>query len=133
MVFFSLASAGLPGLAGFVGEFLVLLGTVSFEPLGYIAAFTIIFAAVYLLYMVQNTIFGEVSDFLKGLGSRLTDVDRVEAMTLAPLVVLTVALGLVPALVLDLVSGPAAGILSIVDGAPAWMGGCAAPDGGLLP
>ncbi len=66
--------------------------------------------------MVQNTIFGELSDFLKGLGSKLTDVDRVEAMTLAPLVVLTVALGLVPALVLDLINGPAAGILSIVDG-----------------
>ena len=53
--------------------------------------------------MIQNTIFGDLSDFLKGLGSRLTDVDRMEAMTLAPLVVLTVVLGLFPALVLDLV------------------------------
>ncbi len=42
MVFFSLASAGLPGLAGFVGEFLVILGSVSWEPwVGYVAAFTI--------------------------------------------------------------------------------------------
>jgi NADH-quinone oxidoreductase subunit M len=115
MVFFSLASAGLPGLAGFVGEFLVLLGAVSFEPiLGYIAAFTIIFAAVYLLYMIQNTIFGEVTDFLKGLGRKLTDVDRIEAMTLAPLVVLTVALGLFPALVLDLISAPVSDVLGMV-------------------
>ena len=77
MVFFSLASAGLPGLAGFVGEFLVLLGSVSYEPwVGYVAAFTIIFAAVYLLYMVQNIIMGDVTDFLKGLGDKLTDVNR---------------------------------------------------------
>jgi NADH-quinone oxidoreductase subunit M len=118
MVFFSLASAGLPGLAGFVGEFLVLLGALDHQPIvGYIAAFTIIFAAVYLLFMVQNTIFGELSDFLKGLGSKLTDVDRVEALTLAPLVLLTVALGLFPALVLDLIALPVAGILDIVDGA----------------
>jgi NADH-quinone oxidoreductase subunit M len=118
MVFFSLASAGLPGLAGFVGEFLVLLGAVDEQAiLGFAAALTIILAAVYLLFMVQNTIFGELSDFLKGLGSRLTDVDRVEAMTLAPLVVLTIVLGLFPALVLDLTSGPVEGILAVVDGA----------------
>ena len=77
MVFFSLASAGLPGLAGFVGEFLVLLGALDYLPiLGYVAALTIIFAAVYLLFMVQNILFGDVSDFLKSLGKRLTDVDR---------------------------------------------------------
>jgi NADH-quinone oxidoreductase subunit M len=117
MVFFSLASAGLPGLAGFVGEFLVLLGALDYQPiLGYVAAFTIVFAAVYLLFMVQNTIFGDVSDFLKGLGKRLTDVDRVEAMTLAPLVVMTVALGLFPALVLDLVRLPVTEILDVVAG-----------------
>ena len=115
LVFFSLASAGLPGLAGFVGEFLVLLGTVAQQAIvGFIAALTIIFAAVYLLYMVQNTVFGELSDFLRSLGNRLTDVDRMEAMTLAPLVVLTVLLGLFPALVLDLVTPPIDQILDVV-------------------
>ena len=39
--------------------------------LGYVAAFTIVFAAEYLLYMVQNIIFGDLSDFLRGLGRRL--------------------------------------------------------------
>jgi len=116
MVFFSLASAGLPGLAGFVGEFLVLLGAVTFEPwVGYIAAFTIIFAAVYLLYMIQNIIMGDVSDFLKGLGSKLTDVNKVELFTLAPLVVLTVLFGLFPALVLDLTEIPVNEVLLIVN------------------
>jgi NADH-quinone oxidoreductase subunit M len=131
MVFFSLASAGLPGLAGFVGEFLVLLGSVTFEPLvGYIAAFTIIFAAVYLLYMVQNIIMGDVSDFLKGLGEKLTDVKPMEAATLAPLVLLTVVLGLFPALVLDLTAAPVAGVLAIVERAADAAAGVTT---GLLP
>ncbi len=115
MVFFSLASAGLPGLAGFVGEFLVLLGSVAWQPwVGYIAAFTIVFAAVYLLYMVQNIIMGEVTPFLKSLGNKLTDVDPIEAATLAPLVVLTVLLGLFPALVLDIIAMPVSGVLAVV-------------------
>jgi NADH-quinone oxidoreductase subunit M len=118
MVFFSLASAGLPGLAGFVGEFLVILGALDWEPwVGYVAAFTIIFAAVYLLYMVQNIIMGDVTDFLKGLGSKLTDVDRMEAATLAPLVLLAVVLGLFPALVLDLTQAPVEGVLAVVESA----------------
>ena len=79
------------------------------------AAFTIIFAAVYLLYMVQNIIMGDVSDFLKGLGSKLTDVNKMEAATLAPLVVLTVVLGIAPALVLDLIALPTDLILSVVN------------------
>jgi NADH-quinone oxidoreductase subunit M len=118
MVFFSLASAGLPGLAGFVGEFLVLLGAVAYEPwVGYVAAFTIIFAAVYLLYMIQNIIMGDVSDFLKALGNKLTDVSPMEAATLAPLVVLTVLFGIFPNLVLDLIQIPVAEVLVIVHGA----------------
>ena len=80
-------------------------------------AFTIIFAAVYLLYMVQNIIMGDVTDFLKSLGDKLTDVDRIEAATLAPLVLLAVALGLFPALVLDLTQAPVEQVLSIVEAA----------------
>jgi len=131
MVFFSLASAGLPGLAGFVGEFLVLLGAVTWQPIvGFIAASTVIFAAVYLLFMVQNIIMGDVSDFLKGLGSKLTDVSPMEAATLGPLVVVTVALGIFPALVLDLTAMPVEAILGIVDSA---ADGAAEVTAGLLP
>jgi NADH-quinone oxidoreductase subunit M len=123
LVFFSLASAGLPSLAGFVGEFLVLLGALQYDPLlGYIAGFTIIIAAVYLLFMLQNVVFGELSDFLKGVGKKLTDVSPIEVMTLAPLVVLTVAFGLYPALVLDLIEAPVNEILAIVEQADATTG-----------
>jgi NADH-quinone oxidoreductase subunit M len=114
-----------------VGEFLVLLGSVTWEPLvGYIAAFTIIFAAVYLLYMVQNIIMGDVTDFLKGLGDKLTDVDRVEVLTLAPLVLLTVVLGLFPALVLELIAVPVTEVLGIVHGVDPSAAGSSAS---LLP
>jgi NADH:ubiquinone oxidoreductase subunit 4 (subunit M) len=64
--------------------------------------------------MVQNIIMGDVTDFLKGLGDRLTDVNRLEAATLAPLVLLAVALGLFPALVLDLTKAPVGEVLAIV-------------------
>ena len=93
-----------PGAAG--------RGDASQPWVGYVAAFTIIFAAVYLLYMVQNIIMGDVTDFLKGLGNKLTDVSPMEAATLAPLVVLTVRFGLFPALVLDLIALPVDGVLA---------------------
>jgi NADH-quinone oxidoreductase subunit M len=116
LVFFSLASVGLPTLAGFVGEFLVLVGTVDYQPLlGYVAGLTIIFAGVYLLYMLQNVVFGDLSDFLRRLGNRLTDVSPIEAATLAPLVVLAIAFGVFPALVLELITGPVDSVLAAVD------------------
>jgi NADH-quinone oxidoreductase subunit M len=116
LVFFSLASAGLPALAGFVGEFLVLVGAVDVQPLlGYVAAFTIIFAGVYLLFMLQNVVFGELTDFMRRLGDRLTDVSATEVATLAPLVILAVAFGIFPALLLDLVTAPIDTVLAFVD------------------
>ena len=53
-------ASALPGLAGFVGEFLVLLGTSPIWPCAAaIAAFAMIFGAVYLLWMFQRVVFGE--------------------------------------------------------------------------
>jgi NADH-quinone oxidoreductase subunit M len=105
--FFVMASIGLPGLAGFVGEFLVFLGTFAFFPwAAAIAVLVIIFGAVYLLWMYQRLFFGEVSDFLKGLGHHLVDMSPIEVLTLAPLAILTLALGVYPALVLDFIQVP---------------------------
>ena len=100
------ASAGLPGLSGFVGEFLVLLGTFQANPYAAaVATFVMILAAGYLLYMYGRVVFGEVSDFLAGLGDHLTDMTPVEILTLAPLGALVVIFGLQPGLLLDLVNG----------------------------
>jgi NADH-quinone oxidoreductase subunit M len=104
--FFVFASVGLPGLSGFVGEFLTLVGTFIMIPgAAAIATFVMILAAGYLLWMFQRVAFGELSDFLKGLGGHLTDVRPVEAMTLVPLAALIVILGLFPGLVLGIISG----------------------------
>ena len=113
--FFVFASAGLPGLSGFVGEFLVLVGT--FEVLPYaavVATFVMILAAGYLLYMYGRIVFGEVSGFLAGLGDHLTDMTPVEILTLVPLGTLVVIFGLQPGLLLNLVSGTVTSTLDTV-------------------
>jgi NADH-quinone oxidoreductase subunit M len=111
--FFILASAGLPGLSGFVGEFLVFVGSFTVAPV--IAAASIIvmvLAATYLLWMFQRVAFGTVSEFLTGLGTHLTDMNRTEAITLVPLAILIVVLGLFPSLLLDLLRAPAQAFLT---------------------
>jgi NADH-quinone oxidoreductase subunit M len=104
--FFVLASAGLPGLSGFVGEFLTLVGTFDVSPIAAsVAAFVMVLAAAYLLYMYQRVVFGEASEFLTGLGHHLTDMTPTELLTLVPLGTLIVVFGLQPGLLLDLVQG----------------------------
>ena len=103
--FFVFASAGLPGLSGFVGEFLVLLGTFEANPAAAaVATFVMILAAGYLLYMYGRIVFGEVSDFLASLGGHLTDMTPIEILTLVPLGTLVVVFGLQPGLLLNLFS-----------------------------
>ncbi len=104
--FFVFASAGLPGLSGFVGEFLTLVGTFEVYPwAAAVAATVMVLAAGYLLYMYGRIVFGEVSDFLAGLGDHLTDISPVEILTLIPLATLVVVFGIQPGLLLDLVQG----------------------------
>jgi NADH-quinone oxidoreductase subunit M len=104
--FFVFASAGLPGLSGFVGEFLTLVGTFAVNPwAAAIATFVMILGAAYLLWMFQRVILGEVSGFLAGLGSHLTDISPLEILTLAPLGALVVAFGLFPGIVLRTIDG----------------------------
>jgi NADH-quinone oxidoreductase subunit M len=105
--FFILASVGLPGLSGFVGEFLVFVGSFTYAPAIAVASIIVmVLAATYLLWMFQRVAFGTTSDFLAGLGDHLTDMSRVEFVTLAPLAALIVLFGLFPSLILDFLSGP---------------------------
>ena len=113
--FFVFASAGLPGLSGFVGEFLTLVGTFAFNPLAAATAtFVMILAAAYLLWMFQRVVLGELSAFLGGLGSHLTDITPVEILTLAPLGALVVAFGLFPGILLNIIDGSVTRALSDV-------------------
>ncbi len=107
--FFVFASAGLPGLSGFVGEFLVLVGTFAASPYAAaIATFCMILAAGYLLWMFQRVFTGELSDFLAGLGQHLTDIRPIEIATLAPLGAMIVVFGLFPGLLLTIIQGTVA-------------------------
>ena len=113
--FFVFASAGLPGLSGFVGEFLVLVGTFEADPFAAaVATFVMILAAGYLLYMYGRIVFGEVSEFLAGLGTHLTDMTPVEILTLAPLGALVVIFGIQPGLLLNLFKSTVAETLDAV-------------------
>jgi NADH-quinone oxidoreductase subunit M len=111
--FFVFASVGLPGLSGFVGEFLVLVGAFEYAPaVAAVATFCMILAAGYLLWMFQRIVFGEISEFFKSLGHHLTDMTPAEVLTVAPLAALIVVLGLFPGLVLDLVHGSVTAVLA---------------------
>jgi NADH-quinone oxidoreductase subunit M len=113
--FFAFASAGLPGLSGFVGEFLSLVGGFIYSPwVAAVATFCMILAAAYLLWMYQRLFFGELSDFLRGLGGHITDMTTTEILTLAPLGALVVAFGVFPSLILNLISGSVANVLNDV-------------------
>ncbi|MEO7117980.1 MAG: NADH-quinone oxidoreductase subunit M [Candidatus Limnocylindrales bacterium] len=118
--FFMLASLGLPGMSGFVGEFLVFLGTFAVSQIAAaIASIVVILSAAYLMWMYQRVVFGDLSDFLKGLGHRLTDVTPQELVTLTPLVGLTLLFGVAPGIILDFIQAPVTDILARVGGASA--------------
>jgi NADH-quinone oxidoreductase subunit M len=88
------SSIGLPGLNGFVGEFLILVGAFQASRLfAVLATAGIIFAAVYMLWMYQRVVFGEVRhDAVR----RLPDLSARELLTLVPILVLIVWIGVYP-------------------------------------
>jgi NADH-quinone oxidoreductase subunit M len=88
------ASLGLPGLAGFVGEFLAFVGTFPVWPFPTIVAgLGLIISAAFLLWTVQRVLLGPLNPRWTGL----PDMDRREWLVLAPLVILTIVFGVYPA------------------------------------
>jgi NADH-quinone oxidoreductase subunit M len=95
----ALSSIGLPGLNGFIGEFLVLLGSFTAFPWATGVATTgVIFAAAYLLWALQRMIFNRLDD---RENEHLTDLTPRELAVMLPLVAGIVWLGLYPAPVLE--------------------------------
>ena len=94
----SLSSLGLPGLNGFIGEFLILLGSFKSNFLGsqlytIFAATGVILAAVYLLWMYQRVMFGTIT---KPENQTLNDLDSREIAVLLPVLVFIVWIGVYP-------------------------------------
>jgi NADH-quinone oxidoreductase subunit M len=95
----ALASIGLPGTSGFVGEFLALLGTFETHPtIAMIATLGVIFAAYYMLPMVQTVFFNKLE---KPENREMEDLTSREMVILAPLVALMIILGWHPTPVLE--------------------------------
>ena len=93
-VFFAMANAGLPGTSGFVGEFLVILG--SFRVNGWyavVAGLTLVLGAAYTLWMIKRVVYGEVTNEKV---KALVDVNGREKVVLGVLVVCVLGLGIYP-------------------------------------
>ena len=107
---FTLANVGLPGTGGFVGEFLTMLGAFAVNTwVAIFAATGVILSAAYALYVYRRVIFGEL---VKPALQTISDLNLREVAILAPLVVITVLMGLYPKPVFDVTSASVANLIT---------------------
>ncbi len=107
---FTLANVGLPGTGGFVGEFLTMLG--AFAVNTWVAIFSatgVILSAAYALYVYRRVIFGEL---VKPALQTIKDLSPREIAILAPLVAVTILMGVYPKPVFDVTSASVANLIS---------------------
>ncbi len=105
---FTMANVGLPGTSGFVGEFLTLIGVFQVNTwVGVFAATGVILSACYALWLYRRVVFG---DLIKESLKSITDMTTRERAIFAPLVVMTILLGVYPSLVTDII-GPSVSAL----------------------
>ncbi|MCP4303747.1 MAG: NADH-quinone oxidoreductase subunit M [bacterium] len=123
LAFTAMASLGLPGLAGFWGEFLALLAAFNpmdglstglFRTLMVIGAIGTVLAAGYLLWMLQRVNFGEPSE--EWADHDLHDVDKYEMAAWVPLVVATLAIGVFPRIIFGATSDAVTAMVKSVFG-----------------
>lgn len=99
---FMLASVGLPGTSGFVGEFLSLLGAYQVNTaVALLAATGLIFGAAYMLVLYKRVVFGAQ---VNADAAEMNDMDKRETFYFIPLVLLVLAIGVFPGLVMDKVA-----------------------------
>ncbi|HVS60931.1 MAG TPA: NADH-quinone oxidoreductase subunit M [Gemmatimonadaceae bacterium] len=114
LTFVSLSSIGLPGTNGFVGEFLVLIGSFKTYPvLAVISATGVIFAAAYLLWALQRILFNPLD---KPENTHIPDLNKRELALLAPLVAVIIWLGVYPAPVLRRMEASSQLLINRVEG-----------------
>ena len=110
----ALSSIGLPGTNGFVGEFLVLIGSFSEYPIATALATTgVIFAAMYMLVALQRILFGKLD---KPENEKMPDLSTRELFVLSPLVVCIVWIGVYPAPILRRIEASAQALVTQVRG-----------------
>ena len=93
-VLFAMANAGLPGTSGFVGEFMVILGSLQNNFwFAFLASTTLILGAAYTLWMVKRVFFGEVAN---SHVAELVDLNKRELLILSTLAILVIGFGVYP-------------------------------------
>ena len=99
LMIFMLASVGLPGTSGFVGEFLIILGAFKYNTfLAFFAATGIILTAIYMLYLYKRIIFGIIkNEKLKNI----LDLNWREKAIMIPLLIVVILIGIFPNIFLD--------------------------------
>jgi len=91
---FAMANAGLPATSGFIGEFMVVLGAIQFNFwTGFAAATTLILGAAYTLWMYKRVVFGDVAN---SHVAELSDINAREMLILGVLAICTLAMGIWP-------------------------------------
>ncbi len=110
---FTMANVGLPGTSGFVGEFLTLMGVFQVNTwIAAVAATGVILSAAYALWLYRRVVLG---DLIKESLKSITDMSRRERAIFAPLVVMTILLGVYPSLVTDIIGPSVAALVSDYD------------------
>ncbi|MBU8870096.1 MAG: NADH-quinone oxidoreductase subunit M [Gemmatimonadales bacterium] len=131
----TLASVGLPIMAGFIGEFMILFGTFNSETLEHgrlfaiLAATGVVLGAIYMLWMYQRVFLGKLSN-AKNEG--LTDLSLREVVVLLPIVVFIFWLGVQPSLILNRVEASVERVLAPLTAAVAEAQGTAPSHTGIL-
>jgi NADH-quinone oxidoreductase subunit M len=123
----TLASIGLPGLNGFVGEFLILLGAFRWDPrFAAFAATGVILSATYMLWMFQRVNYGPVTN---EKNASLADLQPREWLVIVPIIAVAVLMGVVPNLFLRPIEPSVERILNQYHhGAPARIQATASPE-----
>jgi len=107
---FTMANVGLPGTSGFVGEFLTLMGMFQANTwVAAVAALGVIFSAAYALWLYRRVVMGEL---IKESLKTITDMTAREKWIFAPLIFMTILLGVYPSLVTDIIGPSVEALLS---------------------
>ena len=116
-MFFTMANVGLPGTSGFVGEFLTLVGVFQVNTwVAAVATTGVILSAAYALWLYRRVVMG---DLIKESLRTITDMTKRERAIFAPLVVMTLLLGVYPRLVTDITGPSVEALISNVETAQA--------------
>lgn len=112
---FTMANVGLPGTSGFVGEFLTLVGIFQANTwVAVVATSGVIFSAAYALWLYRRVVFG---DLIKEGLKTIEDMSVREKLIFAPLIVMTILLGIYPALITDIIGPSTTALIGNFDAA----------------